>query len=224
MILLQLTVLGYLNTGKTSLINSIMNNNVVTNYIHTDMPTIYYKVHRDEMRSFCVEIEDTSVDIDINIFMDMIRKELTIDKNSIKNPVFSIFEKPSIPFTPDNKYNSISYGRMAYFLVFDLTNEETFEYVKTIYLNMSNIYDKYYSLKPFISLVGNKSDLVKEDCELVRQAEHFATEHLVQLWLVSSLTGKNVKKLFLHMVNMVFNNTNLWKYDMEDSGSESSEN
>lgn len=36
---------------------------------------------------------------------------------------------------------------MAYFLVFDLTNPSTFEYVKMIYLNMSSIYEKYYVIK-----------------------------------------------------------------------------
>ncbi|ETW40620.1 hypothetical protein PFNF135_04926 [Plasmodium falciparum NF135/5.C10] len=141
----------------------------------------------------------------------------------MKNPVFSYFENPCIPFQAHDPYNSISYGRMAYFLVFDLTNPSTFEYVKMIYLNMSSIYEKYYTLKPFISLVGNKSDLADENCALVREAENFSNEHMVQLWLTSAYTGKNVKKLFLHTINMVYNNTNLWKYDIEESGSESSE-
>ncbi|SCO93580.1 GTPase, putative [Plasmodium malariae] len=223
MILLQLTVIGYINTGKTSLINSIMNNEVFSKYAHTDMPMVYYKVHKDKNRTFCVEIEDTSVDVDINIFTNMLRKEITTNSNTTRNPVFSFFEKPSIPFKTEDKYNSISYGRMAYFLVFDLTNPSTLEYVKTVYLNMSSVYERYYTLKPFITLVGNKSDLASEDSELVRQAENFANENMVQLWLTSAFTGKNVKKLFLHMVNMVYNNTNLWKYDIEDSGSESSE-
>ncbi|CRH01611.1 GTPase, putative [Plasmodium relictum] len=223
MILLQLTVIGYLNTGKTSLINSIMNNDIVYNYTHTDMPMIYYKVHKDKNKSFCVEIEDTCLETDINRFTNMLRKEITAKKDSLKNPIFSYFENPSIPFSKDDPYNSISYGRMAYFLVFDLSNASTFDYVKMIYLKMASIYDKYYTLKPFISLVGNKCDLVKEDNELIRQAENFATENMVQLWLTSAHTGKNVKKLFLHMVNMVYNNTNLWKYDIEESGSESSE-
>ncbi|KAI4836317.1 GTPase [Plasmodium brasilianum] len=177
---------------------------------------VYYKVHKDKNRTFCVEIEDTSVDVDINIFTNMLRKEITTNSNTTRNPVFSFFEKPSIPFKTEDKYNSISYGRMAYFLVFDLTNPSTLEYVKTVYLNMSSVYERYYTLKPFITLVGNKSDLASEDSELVRQAENFANENMVQLWLTSAFTGKNVKKLFLHMVNMVYNNTNLWKYDIED--------
>ncbi|CDO66265.1 GTPase, putative [Plasmodium reichenowi] len=223
MILLQLTVVGYLNTGKTSLINSIMNNEIFTNYSHTPLPMIYYKVHKDKSRAFCVEIEDTSVDVDINNFTNMMRKEITTNSKNMKNPVFSYFENPCIQFQEHDPYNSISYGRMAYFLVFDLTNPSTFEYVKMIYLNMSSIYEKYYTLKPFISLVGNKSDLADENCALVREAENFSNEHMVQLWLTSAYTGKNVKKLFLHTINMVYNNTNLWKYDIEESGSESSE-
>ncbi|SBT72849.1 GTPase, putative [Plasmodium ovale] len=174
MILLQLTVFGYLNTGKTSLINKIMNNDIFNNYEHTEVPMVYYKVHRDKNRKFCVEIEDTSVDVDINPFMNMLRKEITTNNSSMKNPVFSFFEKPMIPFSREDPYNSISYGRMAYFLVFDLTNASTLEYVKTVYLSMSAVYERCYTLKPFISLVGNKSDLVSEDSELVRQAENFA--------------------------------------------------
>ncbi|GAW82094.1 GTPase [Plasmodium gonderi] len=223
MILLQLTVMGYLNTGKTSLINYIMNNDIYTNYIHTDLPTVYYKVHKEKKRRFCVEIEDTSVDVDMNIFTSMLRKEITTDNRNMKNPVFSLFDKPSIPFQVGDEYNSISYGRMAYFLVFDLTNESTLEYVKMIYTSMSSVYDQYYTLKPFISLVGNKYDLVTEDCEVFRRAENFANENMVQLWLTSAITGKNVKKLFTHTINMVYNNTNLWKYDIEESGSESTE-
>ncbi|SBT40407.1 GTPase, putative [Plasmodium ovale wallikeri] len=176
MILLQLTVFGYLHTGKTSLINKIMNNDIFNNYEHTEVPMVYYKVHRDKNRKFCVEIEDTSVDVDINPFMNMLRKEITTNNSSMKNPVFSFFEKPMIPFSREDPYNSISYGRMAYFLVFDLTNASTLEYVKTVYLSMSAVYERCYTLKPFISLVGNKSDLVSEDSELVRQAENFALD------------------------------------------------
>ncbi|CAA9989853.1 GTPase, putative [Plasmodium knowlesi strain H] len=223
MILMQLTVLGYLNTGKTALINSIMNNDIYSNYVHTDLPTVYYKVHKEKNRSFCVEIEDTSVNVDVNVFMNMLRKEITTDSRSMRNPVFSLFDKPTIPFQAGDQYNSISYGRMAYFLVFDLTNASTLEYVKMIYGNMSKAYDRYYTLKPFISLVGNKYDLVTEDCELVRQAENFANENMVQLWLTSATTGRNVKKLFTHTIHMVYNNTNLWKYDIEESGSETTE-
>ncbi|EAA22096.1 hypothetical protein [Plasmodium yoelii yoelii] len=110
MILLQITVLGYLNTGKTSLVNSIMNNEVFNTYIHTEMPMIYYKVHRERNRNFCVEIEDTSVDVNVNIFMNMLRKEIKTNKNHMTNPVFSLFEKPTIPFSPYDQYNSVCYG------------------------------------------------------------------------------------------------------------------
>ncbi|VEV58699.1 GTPase, putative [Plasmodium vinckei vinckei] len=234
MILLQVTVLGYLNTGKTSLVNSIMNNEVFNTYMHTEMPMIYYKVYRERNRSFCVEIEDTSIDVNVNIFMNMLRKEIKTNKNHMTNPVFSLFEKPMIPFSHDDQYNSVCYGRMAYLLVFDLTNPSTFEYAKMIYLNMSNVYNRLYTLKPFITLVGNKygifsqadesnKDLINQNNELLRQAEDFSNEHMIQLWLTSAHTGKNVKKLFVHVINMVYNNTNLWKYDADDSMSESSE-
>ncbi|WBY60410.1 GTPase [Plasmodium yoelii yoelii] len=88
---------------------------------------------------------------------------------------------------------------------------------------MSNTYNRLYTLKPFISLVGNKYDLINQNNELLKQAEDFSNEHMIQLWLTSAYTGKNVKKLFVHVINMVYNNTNLWKYDADDSISESSE-
>lgn len=199
-----------------------MNNEFVYTYRHTYTPMIYYKVHKDSNRSFCVEIEDTNFETDINHFMNMQRKEITIKDNCYKNPVFSYFERPSIPFTVNDFYNTVSFGRMAYFLVFDLTNESTFEYVKSIYIKMASVYNQFYILRPYIAIVGNKYDLVDEDCNLIREAEKFSNENFIQLWLTSAYIGTNVKKLFVHMVNMVYSNTNLWKYDIDESNSESS--
>ncbi|GAB67588.1 GTPase [Plasmodium cynomolgi strain B] len=198
----------------------------------------------------------------------------------MRNPVFSLFNKPMIPFQGGDQYNTISYGKMAYFLVFDLTNASTLEYVKMIYTNMSNVYDRYYvmirrfekmgalvfgeraavvaavadvavavvaamtavaavavvavvavlaamtavaAMTAMIAVAAVAAHLVTEDCELVRQAENFANENMVQLWLTSAITGSNVKKLFIHTIHMVYNNTNLWKYDIEESGSETTE-
>lgn len=85
--LFRLTLLGPKYSGKTSLVNSILNNSVTSIYRHTSLPELYYFLYRlsssdplinkdyEDINAFCYEIEDTTIDIDIGTFLDLKKQQ-----------------------------------------------------------------------------------------------------------------------------------------------------
>ena len=83
-------------------------------------------------------------------------------------------------------------------LVYDITNRESFEDLKTIWYNDLKRYGEKYSV---LAVVGNKSDLYENEVVNDKEGEKFAEEKNAEFMLVSAKTGNNVNNLFNVLVN-----------------------
>ena len=83
-------------------------------------------------------------------------------------------------------------------LVYDITNRESFEDLKTIWYNDLKRYGEKYSV---LAVVGNKSDLFETEAVTEEEGEKFAKEKNAEFMLVSAKTGDNITNLFNVLVN-----------------------
>ncbi|CDJ49916.1 Ras family domain containing protein, putative [Eimeria brunetti] len=87
--------------------------------------------------------------------------------------------------------------------------------------------DQQPMISPVIFLVANKTDVDPQGdvpTRLLGRAELFAQQVFCRLWHVSAFTGKNIKKMFVDMAQLILSNGMLWELDYhEESGSEESE-
>ena len=83
-------------------------------------------------------------------------------------------------------------------LVYDITNRESFEDLKTIWYNDLKRYGEKYSV---LAVVGNKSDLFETEAVNEKEGEKFAEEKNAEFMLVSAKTGDNITNLFNVLVN-----------------------
>ena len=144
----RITVLGLGGSGKTSLINSFVNNNCPTVYQETNDPTLYYKVMKlpseDEDAKMwfrtLLEIEDTyssfrgdgksyGLPRDIRYFLDMSREEASALKKAAEKSkkTGAVSTKPFAAFhAPKNDvYKPLTKGRMGFLLVFDANDAKS---------------------------------------------------------------------------------------------------
>ena len=83
-------------------------------------------------------------------------------------------------------------------LVYDITNRESFEDLKTIWYNDLKRYGEKYSV---LAVVGNKSDLFENEVVSEDEGRKFAEEKNAEFMLVSAKTGDNITNLFNVLVN-----------------------
>ena len=83
-------------------------------------------------------------------------------------------------------------------LVYDITNRESFEDLKTIWYNDLKRYGEKYSV---LAVVGNKSDLFENEVVSEDEGRKFAEEKNAEFMLVSAKTGDNITILFNVLVN-----------------------
>lgn len=158
----RVTVLGKKESGKTCLINAVVNNMVPFQYIQTDDPALYYTVLRlpdpsDESRSetILLELEDTYCSSradgrdcygetrDIKHFMETEMSDYVkglVDEQKIKPP-----PRPGEPPAdmlplgiydcPDGRsgYRPLSKMRMAYWIVFDANTPDSYTEAQTVW-------------------------------------------------------------------------------------------
>jgi Ras-related protein Rab-1A len=90
-------------------------------------------------------------------------------------------------------------GGRGFFLVFDLTNRDSFYNITS----WSQEIDRYAVAGYTILLIGNKQDLSK-DRQIDRQlAEKFAMDHGVDYIETSAKTGANVEDIFVQLVTAI---------------------
>ena len=83
-------------------------------------------------------------------------------------------------------------------LVYDITNKESFEDLKTIWFNDLKRYGEKYTV---LAVVGNKCDLFEDEKVTEEEGRKFAEEKNAEFMLVSAKAGNNVNTLFTTLVN-----------------------
>ena len=129
--------------------------------------------------------------------MDMASKEININNKKINLKI--------IDTCGQERYKSIAtnYYRKAdgIMFVFDVTNEISFEEVKTWLLNVDNINNNCQKI-----LVGNKIDLENNRIINKERMENKAKELNMKYYETSAKTGQNVEEAFTELVNLLLNN------------------
>ncbi|KAL8439319.1 hypothetical protein Efla_003956 [Eimeria flavescens] len=224
--LLRITILGSGGCGKTSIADVFVNNAVERPNPPppTDFPQLLYKVVRladeggGEVRSYCCEIEDTfdasRTDGGRNIrsLVDMKRKMLMLPRGVRDFSPFALWKPPLTPLTEREKYRPIAHGRMGFLIVFDVTDPASFN-------KATELYDLPI-ITPVIFLVANKTDVDPQGdttTRLMGRAELYAQQVFCRLWHVSAFTGKNIKKMFVDMIQLIFANGMLWELDYQEA-------
>ena len=83
-------------------------------------------------------------------------------------------------------------------LVYDITNKESFEDLKTIWFNDLKRYGEKYTV---LAVVGNKCDLFEDEKVTEEEGRKFAEEKNAEFMLVSAKAGDGVNNLFTTLVN-----------------------
>ncbi|MFX1589004.1 MAG: Rab family GTPase, partial [Promethearchaeota archaeon] len=94
-------------------------------------------------------------------------------------------------------------GSDAILLVFDLTNEKSFENLSNWYVDVKNQLKNRPDLVGFI--VGNKKDLTEELQISAVKANTLANSHDLGYIETSALTGENVNSAFNELANKLYN-------------------
>nr|CEL71152.1 TPA: Ras family domain containing protein, putative [Neospora caninum Liverpool] len=244
--LLRITLFGGGSSGKTSLINSFVNNYCIPNSTFpTEWPTLFYKVCRipeeegggggdSSFRSVCLELEDT-YDVgrtdegrDIRKHMTMKRRIMTVGKGMTDFTPFNLWKVPKTPSSARERFSPITNGRMGMIIVFDVNRKATLHKAMEIYDLIESVREyKRENIRPIIFLVGTKID-VDPTSETVQrvlgEAEVYAQTKFIRFWKVSATSGKNVNKMFQEMVYRILGCVMLWDIEYEeDSESEEEE-
>ncbi|XP_026194263.1 uncharacterized protein LOC34620042 [Cyclospora cayetanensis] len=240
--LLRITLLGSGGCGKTSIADAFVNNVVERSNPppSTDFPRLMYRVVRipdegsSDTRSFICEVEDT-FDADrtdggrsVRALVDMKRRMTTLPRGIKDFTPFSIWKPPIQPHAEREKFQSIAHGRMGFLIVFDVNSPESFSKATELYDLVKDFAEYRNSMiSPVIFLVANKTDVDPQGdvpTRLLGRAELYAQQVFCRLWQVSAHTGKNIKKMFVDMIQLIYANGMLWELDyQEESASEESD-
>lgn len=113
--------------------------------------------------------------------------------------------------TGDNKYKSITSkyytsSNDGYFFLFDLSNRESFDNIKTwLYEYETHKYETC-KLKPVKILIGTKCDLINSRKISYDEAKLFADKHKMIYFETSSKTSLNVDNVFNTMAEEIIKN------------------
>ncbi|KAK2195556.1 bifunctional P-loop containing nucleoside triphosphate hydrolase/Small GTPase [Babesia duncani] len=225
--LLRVTLLGSHQSGKTSLANSLVNNTFCTVSGPTKLPELYYCVLRlsydvplvnesyDDVNAFCIEIEDTCVDGDLNGLLDTSKETWSIKETIRDYTPFSIYNPPRVPFKKGDAFKPITQGRMSFLVLFDVTSRESFNTAIKLVDCILVRYGRIGSTLPVVGLVANKVDLVPLDYQLFDEAETFAQLKTVPFYRVSARTSKNVTDMIKEVAFLIYGNVNLWEIEVQ---------
>jgi len=93
-------------------------------------------------------------------------------------------------------YHSVS----GVFCVYDITNKESFDKLGTWVTGTR----KYVPGKDVIvSVIGNKTDLESERVVSTAEGQKFATDHEMDFYETSALSGENVMQAFEHLIEAI---------------------
>lgn len=92
-------------------------------------------------------------------------------------------------------------------LVFDLTNEESFEKI-SYWIELYNEHSST-SIKANFILIGNKKDLVQDRCVSSEAAHEFALFNQIEYFETSALTGENIEESFYELVSEIVTHSNI---------------
>ena len=132
------------------------------------------------------------------IGVDFFMKTIEVDEQTIK---LQIWDTAGM-----EKYKSISSsyyrGSHAAFVIFDLTNKNTFDsitkWIEAYHKSNNPQFQKN------VVLIGNKSDLV-DSREITRaEAENFAKMNKMVYWETSAKEGNNVEEVFTYIGQLLF--------------------
>jgi len=245
---LRITVLGLANSGKTSLINAYVNNVCPMNYVPTEDPTLYYRAVRTR-NSLNGEAIDVLLEIE-DVYSSEWRGQDTSDKgkDSTNKPrnfkrFLGMMPDPKAPgqakkFTEpmDGKpaptpetYIPLSKGRMAFLIVFDVTDTRSMEEARSIFEALvERTLKEKPKAKPVVQLVANKID--KEPLSSTSRnnstaaREYVASQSKCAIKLkyteVSAVEYTRVKRLFRDVMDDVIAIPDLWLTDAEKSSNE----
>eukprot|EP00919_Chromeraceae_sp_WS-2016_P056770 GHVR01134676.1.p1 GENE.GHVR01134676.1~~GHVR01134676.1.p1 ORF type:complete len:283 (-),score=76.32 GHVR01134676.1:190-1008(-) len=239
---MRITLLGCGGCGKTCLINNYINNYCPNNYNETHWPEYYYKLLKipsddgsDEFSSVVVEIEDTYActrgDANRNIqrFLNLDRKEINVSKGAERTP-FSLYKEPIDP-GDTYKDRSLSTGRMGFLIIFDVTDESSWDAAIELHRMLVDEVEKRRlagrdPLVPEIFMVANKIDKDRTgDCSvrLLEHGENYCEQQELFFCRVSAMTGKNVHKMFETLVKKLKHRETLWTIADEEEEEEDEE-
>ena len=106
------------------------------------------------------------------------------------------------PTAEDRAITSSFYrGAVGVFVVFDVTNQESFDYVKDVF----GAIDRFASEDVVSVLIGSKSDLDEERTVSKDTAQSYADELGVPYFEVSSKESTNINESFIEMSRSVQN-------------------
>lgn len=172
----------------------------------------------------------------VEFFFDMTRRNIVVPEGVTDFTPFSIWKAPKVPISMDRPvYVPLTQGRMAFIIVFDSTDSESFERACQIHTALVSDMDaKKVRIRPYICFVANKIEKDPESEEhkgTIELAERYTQQRFVRLMKVSSISAKNVKRVFWDLLYLTIGNQVLWEieyenptynlYDEEDSRQES---
>eukprot|EP00927_Polykrikos_kofoidii_P026150 TRINITY_DN23333_c0_g1_i1.p1 TRINITY_DN23333_c0_g1~~TRINITY_DN23333_c0_g1_i1.p1 ORF type:complete len:263 (+),score=43.08 TRINITY_DN23333_c0_g1_i1:163-951(+) len=231
---LHITVLGLRGSGKTSLINSWVNNFFPTSHAPTEVTTLYYRTVRlygadtvtesdtDSFVSVLAEIADTPTPLtneEASHGTQTIKQQLNdqIQKHFDKNTQEEGLSKtPQPPFkgcdAPRAKSSPLlTKCHMSYMIVFDTTDKDSLSVAQEI-VEILVTQKEEDAVK--VVLVGNKIDKdvlnTKRDAN-IEQAFKFAATRDVSFFEVSASDFTCVRRLFRRVLEDVVASPELWR-------------
>ncbi|EDO06523.1 Ras family protein [Babesia bovis T2Bo] len=221
--LFRVTFLGAHGVGKTCLINAIMNNVLPRLYQPTLLPELYYFLLRlsydhpisgnefEDINAFCFELEDTCADGDVRGLIDMTKARWTFESGMDDYTPFGIFKEPLLPMSKGERFRPVSQNRMAFLVVFDASNEDSYKYAISLAEYIIQNYSYVGATQPVVCLVGNKCDLVQDDIPLWQDAEGFSQKYTVPIYRVSAQFNRNVAKMVRDLAMILYGTLGLWE-------------
>lgn len=242
----RITVLGSAGCGKTSLINSFVNNCLPPECAPTKFPELYYRVVRlppeadptGPTTPVCAEIEDTippemaeepGVEEgqyektaptlkNVQYFFNMARTPITVPEEVTDFTPFAIWDPPAYTLSAEHGiYKPLTQTRMAFLIVFDSNERESFDTACRIHsMLMESLDVQRVRVRPYICFVANKTEkdpLSEEHKLIIEQAEQYTQRAFVRLMKVSAVTAKNVKRTFWDLLYLVIGNQVLWELE-----------
>lgn len=125
---------------------------------------------------------------DLTIGVEFGSYNMKIDDNEIKLQIWDTAGQESFRSITRAYYR----GSSVAFLVFDITNRDSFQNVLSWYEDIKNFSNKNY----IIYLVGNKKDLDDKRKIAYEEAQMFAEEHGLKYFETSAKTDINVTHIF----------------------------
>lgn len=221
--LFRLTLLGAHGVGKTCLANAIMNNAMPSVYQETIMPELYYYLLRlsfdsplinqnfDDINAFCFEIEDTCADDSIGKLIDMSKTTWPYEIGMNDYTPFGIFNEPLVPLNKGDEFRPISQNRMAFLVVFDVNDYNSYKYAISIVEFILQTHGRIGASQAVVCLVGNKTDMVDDDAPIWSEAETFSQSRTVPLYRTSTRVNKTVSHMIKELSMLLYGSLSLWE-------------